>query len=138
MYATDRVTLDVNGIDYGGQLNSVSWSLSNNAKPEDTMTNNRITQVVTLGNLSGSATIVETIIQGTPTIDWFSFNWNDAILTVHPASDTYQAPTNMIVYNGQARILTVLAVDGEEEDYPRVGQGATRTIRLLLANATYQ
>ncbi len=138
MYATDRVTLDVNGISYGGQLISVSWSLSNNASPARTMTNNRINQVVTLGNIDGAATVVEQIIQGVPTIDWFSFNWNDAILTVHPASDTYEAPTNTIAYNGQARILTVLAADSEAEDYAGVGQGATRTMRLLLANATYQ
>ena len=138
MYATDRVILKVNGIDYSAQIVSFSWVIRNNARPAPTMTNNRINQVAVLGNVDGDASITEQIIEGVPTIDWFSFNWNDAILEVHPASNTYEAPTNAVVYDGQVRVLTVLACDSNAEDFAGVGQGATRTLRLLLANATYQ
>lgn len=137
-YATDRVVLKVSGIDYSAQIVSMSWSIRNNARPAKTMTNDRTTQTVVLDNIDGDATVVEQIIQGVNTLDWFNFDWNDAILEVHPASDTYNAPRNNVVYNGQVRILNVLAADANSEDYSGTGTGATRTLRLLLRNASYQ
>ncbi len=137
-YATDRVILTVSGVQYEGELISVNWTIRNNARTGKTMTNTRLANVVILDNREGDATIVEQILQGVPMVDWLSFDWNGATLEVHPASDTYNAPPNMVVYNGQVRILNVLAADSESEDYAGVGQGATRSLRLILSNATYQ
>lgn len=137
-YATDRVILTVSGVQYEGELISFNWTLRNNARPANTMTKTRTAQVAILGNREGDATIVEQILQGVPLADWLSFDWFGATVEVHPASDTYNAPPNMVAYNGQVRILNVLAADSETEDYPGAGSGATRGLKLLLQNATYQ
>ena len=69
--------------------------------------------------------------------DWLTANLSNAVLEVHPASNSYNAPQQAILYDDQVRILQILALDRESENYAGTGTAATRTISFLIANATY-
>lgn len=137
IFATDRALFKINGVDVGTQIISANWDIDNNAKAEPTMTTNRINQVVTLGNISGTANITEAILQGVSLTDWINQDLSNAILEVHPASNSYIAPAQEIQYSGQVQLLQILAFGGYGENYNGAGSAATRSLRFILANATY-
>lgn len=138
LYATDRALFKINGVTFGNQIISATWEVRNNASAVRTMTNNRINQVVVLGNVDGTASITETILEGDNIIiDWMNVDLSNAILEVHPASDTFNAPAQQVSYDGQVRLLQILALDRNSESYGGTGNAATRTVSFLLANATY-
>lgn len=138
LYATDRALIKINGIDVATQIMSCSWDLDNNARPVDTFTNDRTTQVVVLGNIKANATITEAILEGGTLIDWMSQDLSNAILEVHPADDSFNAPAQQVVYNGKQIIfLKILAFAGEGENYSGAGNAASRSVRFLLSNVTY-
>ena len=137
LYATDRALMKINGVDVATQIISSSWDLDNNARPVDTFTNDRTTQVVVLGNIKANATITETILEGGELIDWMNKDLTDAILEVHPASDSFNAPAQQVAYSGQVRFLKILAFAGEGENYSGAGNAGTRSVRFLLSNVTY-
>lgn len=137
LYATDRALFKINGIDVATQITSASWDLDNNARPVDTMTNDRTTQVVVLGNVKANSTITESILEGATVIDWMNVDLTNAILEIHPASNSWNAPQQQIAYDGQVRFLKILSFAGEAESYNGAGSAATRVSRFLLSNVTY-
>lgn len=137
LYATDRALFKINGVLVATQIKSASWDLDANVRAVDTMTNDRTTQVVVAGNIKANATITESILEGGILIDWGNIDLSNAILEVHPASNSFDAPRQQVAYDGQVRFLKILAFAGESESYSGVGNDATRSVRFLLSNVTY-
>jgi len=135
-YATDRAVVRLSGNLISPEIISVNFSMTNNATIQQTFTEDRTAQVIVLGNVSGNVTIVESILQGGKLIDFFSQDVAGSSLTIHPASNSYRAPRQLIEYNGQVQQLTLLAFDGYDTSYPGAGTGASRGLKFLVGNVT--
>jgi hypothetical protein len=135
--STDRVLIKLNGEIFAPYLKEFTFTMNNNAKIEETMSQTRTSEVITYGNINGDSTITEVVTQGGEQTDWLKQDVVDAILEVHPASNSWQAPAQMVVYNGQVRILRILAVNRIREDYSGSGQAGTRVVDLLISEVDY-
>jgi hypothetical protein len=135
--ATDRALIKVNGQVFTPTLQSFRWAMSNNATIENVMSTDRTSPLVTYGNVSGNSTIDEIITEGSDQVNWIQQDMIGAVIEVHPASNSWQAPKNTLVYNGQVRLLTVLAVGDMSESYPGAGRAAIRSVSFLLSEVDY-